>query len=725
MKIKSLLTCLLLFPQMIIFSVVLVDPVVASTSFDSSAIVKTKSFEVTDWNSCAIDEHKTLKCWGDNSSGQLNVPADLGPVTQIAGGGEGQDAFFCAITVAQVLRCWGTSAYGVTHVPSDLGPVLTASAGGFQVCAVVLTGEVKCWGRNNNGQTSVPTDLGTVKQIAVAQWQTCAITSQDYARCWGHGNGNQTDVPSDLGKVTRIAPGSEHTCVLTFTNAMRCWGTWYSSAPAQAPENLGSVPQISSGSWNTCVLTQAGVPRCFGYNMNGINVPLSNLPPLSDIKAAWIHSCASTNNFELICWGSNRFGESTVPTDLGRLYSGELESGPTLMPGTDHYYLINDRPLNWDQARAYATSLKFKGVSGHLANVTSASENQFVSNLLRNSRENPDDAWIGAKANLRHDFYFADGEEAGEPVSYSNWDSGEPNNYDHHEFYAVLKTNSTWNDYCDCRGLWSIVEFYIPFKAPVPVVSGEFTSGSTLSVAAGISDQEASAKYQWMRNGVAIAGANGSTYVLSKIDLYQKVSVIVTANKTGFNSLATQTPQTTVVKSADLMTSLSITGKRQVGAVLSAKPNKIMSKFDYTYTWFISDKPTENTSSSKRQVIPADSGSQIGIQICSWYLGNKVQCLSKKDDSLVELGILSNTRVVIGGVSKPGRIVRAVVPTADNQVSVKYQWLLNGLPIEHQITDIYVIQGSDLGQQIGVQVTFDKSGYLSKTVTAPSRLVQK
>jgi alpha-tubulin suppressor-like RCC1 family protein len=31
-------------------------------------------------HTCAIKADQTVQCWGDNSLGQCNVPADLGPV---------------------------------------------------------------------------------------------------------------------------------------------------------------------------------------------------------------------------------------------------------------------------------------------------------------------------------------------------------------------------------------------------------------------------------------------------------------------------------------------------------------------------------------------------------------------------------------------------------------------------------------------------------------------
>ncbi len=59
---------------------------------------------------------------------------------------------------------------------------------------------------------------------------------------------------------------------------------------------------------------------------------------------------------------------------------------PILWPENRHYYLIVEQTTTWQQARAAADTMKFKGVHGHLATVTSEAENAFCYHPARQHR---------------------------------------------------------------------------------------------------------------------------------------------------------------------------------------------------------------------------------------------------------------------------------------------------------------------------------------------------
>ena len=73
-----------------------------------------------------------LICFGDNFSGQCDVPADLGPVLAVSAG----TFHTCAMRADGQLVCFGESRYGQCDVPADLGPVLAVAAGYLHTCAV-------------------------------------------------------------------------------------------------------------------------------------------------------------------------------------------------------------------------------------------------------------------------------------------------------------------------------------------------------------------------------------------------------------------------------------------------------------------------------------------------------------------------------------------------------------------------------------------------------------
>jgi alpha-tubulin suppressor-like RCC1 family protein len=131
------------------------------------------SVAVGDSHSCAVTTSGAVKCWGQNSLGQLGnnsmtdspVPVSViglsSGVAQVALG----DSHSCARTTAGTATCWGFNAFGmlgngsttdsavpvaVTGLPSA---VTSISAGEWYTCAVTGTGNTAyCWGANGNGQ---------------------------------------------------------------------------------------------------------------------------------------------------------------------------------------------------------------------------------------------------------------------------------------------------------------------------------------------------------------------------------------------------------------------------------------------------------------------------------------------------------------------------------------------------------------------------------------------
>lgn len=106
-----------------------------------------------------------------------------------------------------------------------------------------------------------------------------------------------------------------------------------------------------------------------------------------------------------------------------------------------HYYYLYSGGIasSYDEAAQYC-----EGKGGYLATLTSKEENDFVYSYI--TQQGCESAYFG----------LSDAERAGswewingEPFSYSNWHSGEPNSESSNEDYALLYykfTDGTWND---------------------------------------------------------------------------------------------------------------------------------------------------------------------------------------------------------------------------------------------------------------------------------------
>ena len=103
-----------------------------------------------------------------------------------------------------------------------------------------------------------------------------------------------------------------------------------------------------------------------------------------------------------------------------------------------HYYcLYNSGQSAWEDAKAFCESVK-----GHLVTISSAAENDFVYNYMKNCGYQS--AYFGLKR-VQGQWTWCNGES----VSYTNWAPGEPNNHGGTESYGMFYhkfEDGTWND---------------------------------------------------------------------------------------------------------------------------------------------------------------------------------------------------------------------------------------------------------------------------------------
>ena len=126
---------------------------------------------------------------------------------------------------------------------------------------------------------------------------------------------------------------------------------------------------------------------------------------------------------------------------------------PVLDPANGHYYDFVAAGLDWNSAANAAAALSYLGLQGHLATVTSSSENDFITTALPGAVAFSGSAWFGG-SQAANSATPSTGWSwvTGEPWSYTNWNGGEPNdggdfvekgqeNYVHFYF-----GDGTWND---------------------------------------------------------------------------------------------------------------------------------------------------------------------------------------------------------------------------------------------------------------------------------------
>jgi len=244
------------------------------------------SLDSGNWHACAVTAAGGVRCWGDNGNGQLGdgtttqrlAPVDVvGLSTRAVAVATGHH-HACALLNDGTVRCWGDNGSGQlgdgtqtqrqTALPvMGLSDAVAIAAGHGHTCAVTTAGAVRCWGANANGQLGdgttamrlTPVEVGGLSSGAVAvaagdgDSHTCAVMEEGTVNCWGaNANGQLGDgttvaraLPVSVSGLTagvRVAAGEKHSCVLVKSGAVACWGNNDAGQLGDATQASGTTP---------------------------------------------------------------------------------------------------------------------------------------------------------------------------------------------------------------------------------------------------------------------------------------------------------------------------------------------------------------------------------------------------------------------------------------------------------------------------------------------------
>jgi alpha-tubulin suppressor-like RCC1 family protein len=287
----------------------------------ASGLSDVVSLALSDNSSCALLGTGAVRCWGDNTFGQV-------------GNGATMNAFSPAVTMSE--------------------NVVSLTAGSVHHCALLVDAGVACWGAGFSGQlgigstpmavrtpTALPHDAGATAVFAgdVATY----VRRVDGALRWAgsdRGSFSSTLVPASLtdGGVRQLVLGANHGCLIRLDSSeLECWGrgldgqlgypvSGAAEQPVRLVPGLGPVSDVCTGKNFTCaVMPDAGV-RCFGANGAGqlgagnfvstpTPTPTDTLPPARQLACHHDHVCVTTDDGTW-CWGDNSQGQLGAPTPV-------------------------------------------------------------------------------------------------------------------------------------------------------------------------------------------------------------------------------------------------------------------------------------------------------------------------------------------------------------------------------------------------------------------------
>ncbi|MBX9757198.1 MAG: hypothetical protein K2Y29_00365, partial [Beijerinckiaceae bacterium] len=150
-----------------------------------------------------------------------------------------------------------------------------------------------------------------------------------------------------------------------------------------------------------------------------------------------------------------------------------------------------------------------------------------------------------------------------------------------------------------------------PVYTVAPAISGTARQGQTLSCSTGTAlGSPKSYAYQWKRDGVDIAGATASTYLLVLADVGAVITCTVTATNAGGSVSSTTSGTSAVLPLAPTNSAAgSISGSLVVGSVLSVTGQTwANTPTSYAYRWLRDNVAISGATSATYTLVFADFG---------------------------------------------------------------------------------------------------------------------
>ncbi|HNM96527.1 MAG TPA: hypothetical protein PKK40_01130, partial [Marmoricola sp.] len=250
----------------------------------------------------------------------------------------------------------------------------------------------------------------------------------------------------------------------------------------------------------------------------------------------------------------------------------------------------------------------------------------------------------------------------------------------------------------------------------LPQISGEAAVGSVLSATSGTWDPEPDAvAFQWLVAGASIPGATEGTYSPTLADLGKKISVQVTATKSGLSPGTASSAETSAVVDPAIsnLTPPQVSGDALVGSVLTATEGTwAPNPRQVAYQWLADGVVITGATGSTYTIPTSVVGKKISVLVTATGPGAATASAASVATAKVTTPVIRNlTAPKVTGTAMVDKVLTASPGTwTPSGITFGYQWYVGLKAVTGATQQTFKVPARAVGKQVRFKVTASRPG---------------
>jgi alpha-tubulin suppressor-like RCC1 family protein len=235
-------------------------------------------------------------------------------------------------TTGRRVYAWGNNNSGQTNVPPTLTNAVFAACGWHNSLAIRADGTPVGWGWAGSPYASPPEGLSNVVDLAGGYNHNLALKADGTVVAWGSNNAGQTNVPAGLSDVVDVVAGYSHSMALRADGTLALWGVITTTGQLAPPPDLSNVVDFATAFVFDVALKADGTVVAWGMDngTGGTYIPAGLMNVVALAVGDDGHCVALKSDGTVVAWGRNSAGQAAVPPGLSNVIAVAAGSDQSL-----------------------------------------------------------------------------------------------------------------------------------------------------------------------------------------------------------------------------------------------------------------------------------------------------------------------------------------------------------------------------------------------------------